>query len=65
MEIWGISDENLIKTGKGIACPLCAEADKMALTQGGMRPIFRDETETEKLDLRKFTTRPRPRKSGC
>ena len=31
--------------------------------QGGMRLIFRDETE--KLDLWKFTTRPRPKKSGC
>ena len=31
--------------------------------QGGTRPIFWDETE--KLELWKFTTRPRPRKSGC
>ena len=30
--------------------------------QGGTRPIFFDKTE--KLDLWKFTTRPRPRKSG-
>ena len=33
--------------------------------QGGTRPIFWDETETEKLDQWKFNTRPRPRKSGC
>ena len=33
--------------------------------QGGTRPIFWDETETEKLGLSKITTRPRPRNSGC
>ena len=34
-------------------------------SQGGTRPIFWDETETEKLGLSKITTRPRPRNSGC
>ena len=29
--------------------------------QGGTRPIFWDETDTEKLESSKITTRPRPR----
>ena len=32
--------------------------------QGGTRPIYSDKTKTEKLDLSKLTTRPRPRNKG-